>query len=191
METRVDPAEDWSGVLGSPVADALRGDGWPVSVVQRMVLTTDGTLTQALEAYAGEPVGVVKLSHLVGATGPADVDLGLGPLDNVLTRTVLLCGRQSHTTLVYAVSSIAIDRLPDEFARRLASTDEPIGKLLVEYRTETFRELLRFGKGPAGERAPYFDVAPQDEVYWRSYRMWAGGQPVMLITESFPITAFR
>ena len=158
---------------------------------QRMLLGTDGTVTHMLEAYAGERVEVVKLLQEFDVAGAADVELGLPADAKVLRRRVLLRGANSGRNLLYAEAVVALARVGPELLDGLVTTDKPIGILLAEHRTETFREILRVACEPAGPTATHFDIEPAAAVASRTYRIVRGLQPIILITEKFPLTFFR
>lgn len=156
-----------------------------------MLLATDGTVTHVVEAYAGEPVEVVKLRQETDVSDEADLELDLPPDEKVLRRRVLLRGRHSKRALLYAEAVVALGRVEPGFLDGLVATDKPIGVLLAEHRTETFREILRVGQEPAGPLGAHFGVAPVEELLSRTYRIMARRQPIIMITEKFPTTFFR
>jgi chorismate-pyruvate lyase len=63
---------------------------------------------------------------------------------------------------------------------------KPIGLLILENRLETFREILGCAREPAGAIGRHFQIAADDYLISRRYRVIAHGQPIMLITEKFP-----
>jgi chorismate-pyruvate lyase len=156
---------------------------------QRMLVGSDGTVTHILEAYAGEPVEVVKLRQEVDTADGTGPELDLAADDKVLRRHVLLRGRHSARSLLYAEAVVALGRVDPNLLDGMTGTDRPIGVLLAEHRTETFREILRVGREPAGSAGRHFGV--DREMVSRTYRIVAGGQPVILITEKFPRDFFR
>lgn len=157
---------------------------------QRMLLGTDGTVTHILETYAGEPVEVVKLRQEYDAASGVDPALGLSRDERVLRRHVLLRGRDSRRSLLYAEAVVALGRVEPAFLAGLVETDRPIGVLLADNRTETFREILGVGREPAGPLGVHFGLGPTEELIWRTYRVVAGRRSVMLITEKFPAGFF-
>ena len=158
---------------------------------QRILVGTDGTVTHILEAYAGEAIEVVKLRQEFELPDDADAELKLTADDKVLRRRVLLRGAESGRTLLYAEAVVALARVQRELLDGLVRTDEPIGILLAHHRTETFREILRVGREPAGRCGAYFGIEATAEVISRTYRVMRGKQPMILITEKFPATFFR
>lgn len=161
-----------------------------LSLLQRILLITDGTVTHILEAYAGETVRVVKLEQDVGPA-PADLlDLDVAAGDEVLQRRILLQGSSSGTTFLYAESIIVPSRLPEVIRQGLIETDEPIGRLLGDNRLETFREITELKQEPAGGLAPRFGIDRSAMLHTRNYVITSGGRPVMRISEKFPVTSF-
>lgn len=158
--------------------------------MQRILLVTDGTVTNVLEAYAREQIRVVKLRQVSEPAGQAAADLDVLESDQILHREVLLTGRSSGRIFVYALSQIVPARLDPRVRRGLTESLEPIGRLLEKNRVETFREILDARREPAGVRAVHFGIDRRAVLVSRTYRIIAGRQPVMLITEKFPADAF-
>lgn len=169
----------------------LLGDRWDdLSAFQRILLTTDGTLTVLVEVYADEAVNVVKLENSLGPWEGDDPGLGLTPGEEVLRRTILLRGPSSHTNYLYAESLMVPHRLAPEVRTGLLETDQPVGRLLLDARTETFREIVRAGTEPARGCAQHFGIDEDELMIFRTYKVIAEQRPVMMITEKFPINAF-
>lgn len=161
-----------------------------LTLLQRVLLNTDGTVTKVLEAYAGEPMRAVKLCHELEPLYVDSPGLQLGSHETVLRRSVLIRGRHSETNYLYGESLIVPDRLHPKVREGLFSTDLPIGLLLTQNRVETFREVLAVGEEPAGRCAEYFSLDEVSLMIFRTYRIISGGLPIMLITERFPSYAF-
>ncbi len=159
--------------------------------LQRMLLRSDGTVAHLLEAYAGEPILVAKLFQELDAAGEGDAELELSVDDKVLRRRVVLQGAASGRILLYAEAVVALARVDPQLLDGLVSTDKPIGILLSEHRTETFREILRVQLTAAGPSGAHFKIEPTAELASRTYRILREQQPMILITEKFPLTFFR
>lgn len=169
----------------------LLADRWSdLTAFQRILLTTDGTLTVLVEIYAGEAINVVKLENSLRPWEGDDPGLGLRPGEEVLRRTILLQGSSSHTNYLYADSLMVPDRLAPEVRTGLLETDQPVGRLLLDARTETFREIVRAGTEPARGCAQHFSIGEDDLLIFRTYNVIAEQRPVMTITEKFPMSAF-
>lgn len=157
---------------------------------QRILLGTDGTVTHILEAYADEPIEAVKLFQDLDTASAADADLRLDKETKVLRRRVVLRGRRSGQNLLYAEAVIVPERLHLDVFNGLLLTNEPIGTLLAENRIESFREILVVDREPAGPCGAVFGIEATADLVFRTYRITAGGLPIMLITEKFPAKSF-
>jgi chorismate-pyruvate lyase len=162
-----------------------------LSTIQRILLTTDGTVTEVVEIYAGESMRVVKL-----AQGLVPVERDVKALDlrkghEVLSRHILLQGKFSGDNFLYAESLIVPDRLDEKVRDGLLRCNQPIGYLIMENRMETFREILVWGSEAAGPLADHFHIDENDSIVFRTYRIFANQHPIMQITEKFPESYFR
>lgn len=169
----------------------MRGEEGSFTRFQRLLLGTDGTVTHILEAYAEEPVEVVKLLQEFDVATDADAALDLGAEEKVLRRHVVLRGRHTRTNLLYAEAVVALGRADPAFVDGLLGTDRPIGLLLAEGRTETFREILAVGVERAGACGAHFHLDGSAPLIARTYRIVSRQQPMIVITEKFPAAFFR
>lgn len=157
-----------------------------LSTFQRILLTTDGTLTDILEAYLFEQIRVTKLSEKFVTTVDDVPLLELSQGTEIIDRRILLQGRISHRNFIYAESIIVPDRLDELFRNELLKTRMPIGKIWLEHKVETFKEIVQSGREPSGDLATHFDLTPEDYLLFRSYRVISNRKATMLITEKFP-----
>jgi chorismate-pyruvate lyase len=180
----------------NPVITASRPDEPIVrdpslSLFQKVLLTTDGTVTQLLELYIGQPVRVNKLSHGI-LRGAAPDFLLAADNDELLQRSILLCTGEAKAprNLLYAESLFVIARLPAIMQRQLLESDRPIGLLWREQRLETYREIVACGREPCGLLAPHFDLGENTLMLVRSYLVYHQHKPLGVITEKFPASYF-
>src|SRR5581483_2223275 len=156
--------------------------------LQRILLVTDGTLTDTLEAAFWEPIGLRKIAlQIVPARQPVE-DLDLAPGELVLDRKIVLYGETTGKPYIYAESQLALGRLPPGFRDELMRSDTPMGRLWSEYRLETWKELLHVGRHAADQIAPHLHIRPETECLLRRYRLISGGRPLMVIQEQFPVS---
>jgi chorismate-pyruvate lyase len=160
-------------------------DASGLGVVQRVLLVTDGTLTDTVEAIFGEPIGLRKLAVNISTAGSDPAPLEVTPGESVMHRKILLYGESTQQNYVYAESSLALNRLPPGFREGLLSTDIPLGRLWSQYRIETWKELLFAGLVSIEPLQDYFP-AGNGGLVKRTYRMISHGAPLMVITECFP-----
>ncbi|MFZ4665274.1 MAG: chorismate--pyruvate lyase family protein [Prochlorotrichaceae cyanobacterium] len=161
-----------------------------LSTFQRIILTTDGTLTEILEAYLYEKIKLVKLAEAMMPLAENLPILSVEAGTPVIQRRILLQGKISHRNWVYAESVIVPDRLDERYRERLLKSEESIGRLWLEHRVETFKEIVDSNREVSGDRAEYFRIHPTDLLLSRTYRVFSHGQPIMMITEKFPETFF-
>ena len=137
----------------------------------RMLLITDGTVTQLLEALFLEPVAVTQGHQRMAPLG-ADADLlGCEAQVIALDRKVNLEGVNTGRVLVTAQSRILLETLPAGVARALERGEVGIGELLRDRQLESFREIINYGLEP--------------HCVWRRYRICTGGRPAIVICERF------
>ncbi|NEQ10478.1 MAG: DUF98 domain-containing protein [Moorea sp. SIO4E2] len=161
-----------------------------LSTFQRIVLTTDGTLTEILEAYLFEKIRIVKLSEGVVSIAQDILPLDLKVGSEVIERKVLLQGKISRSNWIYAESVIVPDRLEEKYRERLLKSQESIGRLWLEHRSETYKEIVDSGREWAGDVAEHFKIQPEDKLLSRTYRVFCNKKPIMMITEKFPESYF-
>ena len=161
-----------------------------LSRFQRLLLITDGTVTELLEQYLNESINVLKLYekietdiHALPACHEAFISTDQMP---VLKRYVLLQGQTTLCNWTYAESTILLNHLPQGFRTDLLSSQQPIGKLWAKYRTETYKVMLQSQKIEAGELAQHFGIQTNDEMITRTYGVYSNQKLIMVITETFP-----
>jgi chorismate-pyruvate lyase len=158
--------------------------------IQRILLVTDGTVTEILEAYTGESMRLIKLYEELVTLDEDLPGLELAAGQPVLRRKILLQGKMTLTNFLYADSYVALDRLDDWMRRGLLESHKPIGFLMQEHKLETFREIVGCGREMAAGLGTYFNTAETDGMIWRTYRVFHNGQAIMQITEKFPENHF-
>ena len=162
-----------------------------LSVFQRIILTTDGTLTEILEAYLSEKIRLVKLSEIIEPVTQNISLLDINCGQEVIARKILLQGKISRNNWVYAESILVPDRLDEKLKNGLLVSQEPMGRLWLEHRLETFKEIVDSAREPAEDLADYFKIEKSDKLLSRTYRVFSGRRPIILITEKFPETFYR
>lgn len=180
--------------------------------LEQLVLRGDGLTTTSLEILTGHRIGVEVSGHWtisvpdggstttstmhaeLGAPGVEErletalAELGAGPGDELLVRDVLLVGSGGA---VHGAAEVVARRaaLPDAVAHVLATTDQPIGRLLRDSDVPVTRELRRWGLLPAGVQAGRLGpgLTAASRVPGRTYvmRMSSDGSPLAVLTERF------
>jgi chorismate-pyruvate lyase len=153
---------------------------------QRIILTTDGTVTDILEAYCREPMRIVILSQGRMKVSERMPTLALEAGHEVLSREILLEGEISGTSFLYAHSLIVFDRLSTELQDGLLLKQKSIGHLILEYRVETFKEITSCSREPSKALASRFRLHEAAPLLSRTYTLSTRAQPIMQITEKIP-----
>jgi len=166
------------------IPERVVADDDSLSTLQKILLTTDGTVTQLLEIYTGEKIRLEKLDHALVLGGPPS--LGVPATEPVLSRRILLRG--AALPYMYAHSWLVPSRMPHGMQEKMLETDTPIGQLWKAMRLETFREIIDCRRERDSEIAALFGV--DSELLSRTYLIHSGGLPMGLVVEKFPVTQF-
>ena len=158
-----------------------------LGLLQRILVTTDGTLTDMLAAAFLEPIELVKLSVTIGRSPEPVPSLRVTTGATVMHRRIVLRGERSLVNYVYAETHIAADALAPAFRDELLAGNVPLGQLWLTHQLETWKERPRVRRRPASDLARYLDINEDAELIERNYRTFSGGAPVFDITEFFPL----
>lgn len=174
-----------------PEKDLLTG----LSRFQRILMITDGTVTEMLEQQIAEKIKVRKLHEKIDTHFddliPSHQDYLTHSSLPILSRTILLEGQATKKNWIYAESSILLDNLHLDFRSDLLASREPIGRLWEKYQYETFKTILDFDKREAGELGEYFGLPASSILISRTYEVSSNKKPIMVITEIFPESFFK
>ena len=158
----------------------------------RILIASNGTLTRVLGIVANDEIVVQIVEQQVHRTAPRIPGLEQLPSGRVLQRRILLKGRSSREPFVAAESLIAIDLLPPAITASLTKTEHPIGEVMAASCLETFKETAEVWIGqPPGWLALAGYQNSEPRIVARRYRVIAGGQPVIIITEYFLRNVFQ
>ncbi len=165
-----------------------------LSTFQKILLSTNGTITHLLEEYVAETIHVVKLhEHIENCVSrlPATHQIIINSQHTpVLEREILLQGQSTMSHWIYANSSILLNHLPRNFRLDLLSSSLPIGKLWSKYEVINTKKILLFEREKAGALATHFGIHADDELLSRTYTVQTGDILTMVITEKFPCCFF-
>lgn len=198
MTQRADRRRTLAGRPAQNHAAVPRPAAWDVGDLDpfdRMLLTTDGTVTTLLEACAGEPIvtrttrhsGPATLDQLVAATGrwwhPNARLLGLASTECLVARRVTLRGARSGVAYVFAESLVASDRLPGGISHGLRHAGASLGRLLGVGLLESRREIHEITAVRAATAGDHLAVAPSTLLVRRCYTIVIGARPVAAVSE--------
>lgn len=156
-----------------------------LSPLQRALLVIDGTVTSFIEAYMMEPVEVQRIRQERCPSSSQHRWLQPEPAEEIIEREVLIRGGYTGTLYVYAISFILPTRLPAQIRNRLDVQGEGIGRIILDEKLETRREVLWFGRERL-ESPPSALGEQQTEFISRAYRIMYGERPIVMINERFP-----
>src|SRR5512134_1740681 len=94
-----------------------------LSLFQKVLLATDGTVTDLIALYAGEPIRVRKLAQSI-RDEQAPVELQCTGPTRTMSRSILLTG--ATRTYLYAESQFVLERLSKSIRQQMLDTDRPI-----------------------------------------------------------------
>jgi chorismate-pyruvate lyase len=120
-----------------------------LSIFQRILLTTDGTVTDMLEAYFFEPIQLIKLAENKILSAQDLPVINLKKDAEIIERKILLQGKISRRNYLYAESILILERLAPQFRKALLETKTPLGKIWLDQKVETFKEIINTGKHQA------------------------------------------
>jgi beta-ribofuranosylaminobenzene 5'-phosphate synthase len=163
-----------------------------LSPVQKILLGTDGSVTQLLESVTGHPVSVrTREQEVVKADTLAAERLNITPGDAVNHRIVELLDAATGEVLVYAESQTPVARLAPEFRDDLMKADIPIGRIIERHHIEARREILTARVTPAKDDVSgIFSICRNEPLLMRQYQIIHGGKPLIFIEEQFPYNKF-
>jgi chorismate lyase len=158
----------------------------------RILIASNGTLTRILGIIADDEIVVQIVEQQVHDEAPRICGLEQLPSGRVLQRRILLKGRSSGHSFVAAESLVAVDLLPPAITTSLTKTERPIGEIMAASSLETFKEAAEVWIGkPPDWLALAGHQNSEPRIVARRYRVIAGGQPAIIITEHFLRNAFE
>ncbi len=161
--------------------------GQTFSNTQKILLTTDGSITAILDVLYGK----INLFTIDQHFGIADenhaklVNVNAG--DEINFREVIMHKR--GRPLIYAISHVPLGRCSDEICSDLLRADIPIGRILKNYKIESRREVNNIFIEKPDEKLQ--DLFKTDEDFLaRDYVIINNDEILMWIKEMFPVSYF-
>jgi chorismate-pyruvate lyase len=186
LEEKFDPLADLFIAQKSKPAHLREINLRAIEPFQRAILTIDGTVTKFIEAYMMEPVVIVRLAQETRQLPSYHPWLEAAQGTDVIAREVLLQGEYSRRIYAYAVSLLAADQLPPDIKQQLKPGGEGIGRIIINNRMESFRDILWYGKEHVPQLPDAIKHLEGVDFISRTYRIIVNKKPVMLINEKFP-----
>lgn len=166
---------------------SLEKDVGKLSSAQKILLTTDGSVTAILDVLKGH----VNITTLEQEFVPADeemarnLDVDVG--DTVNYRVVTI---NSEEPLIYAISLVPVERLNNAFKEDLIRADIPIGRILKKHNIESRREIKSVFAEEGDEKLR--EIFKTDSPFLsRTYNIIHHGEILIWLKEMFPYSLFK
>lgn len=136
-----------------------------------------------------EPVEIIRLSQSSRVLPTNHPWLEAQANSPVIAREVILQGRHTARFFAYATSLVVPHRLPPDVRQHIDEAGDGLGRILLNSKLETRREVLWCGRESTRRLPPQVKNLGMSEFISRTYRIILGGKPIMLINEKFASTA--
>jgi chorismate-pyruvate lyase len=162
-----------------------------LSPIQKILLTTDGSITRILKALRGEEIKVeTEKQEVIKADRKIVRLLKINEGDKVNYRAVNL--KDSNGVLIHAISYAPLRRLKKEFREDIMRRDVPIGRILAKLKIEERREIRNFGSMKADKKlSRLFGIPINALLLKRNYNIIHRNKILLNITEVFPYEFFK
>ena len=162
----------------------------------RLLMTSDGTMTRALEAVHLFPITVEMIKQSQTHLDPevaGYLEIRTPPKEVVSRKVWLKKGPQK---MLYASTILAIqaaqtgeDRL-EAIREAILAGCKPLGSLIEQYRLPSFKDKIMIGTLLYPEVAQDFGLSPATELWGRHYRLAMGSCVRASVLEVFSPAAF-
>ena len=158
------------------------------SNTQKILLTTDGSITAILDVLFGK----ISLTTLDQHFEDADLEhaklVNVPQGEEINFREVIM--HKDDKPLIYAISHIPLSRCSSDICADLIKADIPIGRILKNYHIESRREINDiYIEKPNDTLKKIFNT--DEDMLAREYVIINGDEILMWIKEEFPISYFR
>lgn len=170
-----------------PVNEILLEDN-SLSLFQKTLLVTDGTVTDLLRLYTHKEITVEKINQEITLSGIEESKLCEHETP-ILKREILLGHKKEN--YVYANSFFIFENMSRKSQYALLETNRPIGLLWKEERVDMFRDIIEIRIELCDSLTSFFDVPQSTKFLARTYVIYNNQKTLGMITEKFPITYFN
>lgn len=159
-----------------------------LSLLEKILLTTDGSVTSLLEVATGSEVRVCTISQeILSPDSACQQELEIGADELINHRVVTLKNAHTGEPLIYAVSDTPLGRLLPSFRQDMMRADIPIGKILRSHQIEARREITAIDVMVADDQiSAIFAIPLHTPCVQRRYRIIHDEKPFMAIREVLP-----
>ncbi|BDC36395.1 MAG: DUF98 domain-containing protein [Candidatus Methanoliparum thermophilum] len=171
----------------------IEKDVGKLSSLQKLLLTTDGSITDILEILTGSEVKIETIYQKIGKADEYLAErLNISEGDEINERVVRIYNSNNDKTLIYAKSYAPLKRTNDQFSNDLFKADIPIGKILKRYKIESRREIKDINFLRADKNiSQVFGIFENEILLWRNYSIIKDGEVLIDIYEMFPYNSFQ
>ena len=169
------------------IEDLEKDYGREFSNTQKILLTTDGSITAILDVLYGK-IGLFTLDQHFGTAEERHaklVDVSVG--DEINFREVLM--HKDAQPLIYAISHVPLGRCSEEICSDLLRADIPIGRILKNYKIESRREVNNIFIEKSNAKLKELFKTDEDFLA-RDYVIIHDDKILMWIKEMFPVSYF-
>ena len=157
------------------------------SNTQKILLTTDGSITVILDVLYGKITLSTIEQHFETSTSKTSKLINVDEGVQINYREVIM--HKNDENLIYALSYIPLERLTDEICCDLVRADIPIGRILKNYKIECRREINKiYVEKPNKRLKELFNT--QEDMLAREYVIIHKNNVLMWIKEIFPVNKF-
>ncbi len=161
--------------------------GQEFSNTQKILLTTDGSITAILDVLYGKITLDTIDQHLEAADEKRAKLVNVNEGDEINFREVLM--HKDEQPLIYAISHVPLGRCTKEVCNDLLRADIPIGRILKNYHIESRREVNNiFIEKPDEKLIEMFGT--DEDFLARDYVIINNDEILMWIKEMFPVSYF-
>ena len=169
------------------INDVEKENNRTFSNTQKILLTTDGSITAILDVLYGKITLTTLDQHFEKADEERAKLVNVKVGDEINFREVIM--HKDGKPLIYAISHIPLSRCGDEICSDLIRADIPIGRILKTHDIESRREIRNiFIEEPDDKLKEIFGT--DEEMLARDYVIINSDEVLMWIKEVFPISQF-
>ena len=169
------------------INDLEKDYGQTFSNTQKILLTTDGSITAILDVLYGK-ISLFTIDQHFGTANEDQAKLvNVNAGDEINFREVIMHKRSQP--LIYAISHVPLGRCSEEICADLLRADIPIGRILKNYKIVSRREVNNIFIEKPNEKLK--DLFKTDEDFLaRDYVIINDDEILMWIKEMFPVSYF-
>ena len=169
------------------IEDLEKDYGQTFSNTQKILLTTDGSITAILDVLYGK-ISLFTIDQHFGIAEERHAKLvNVEPGDEINFREVLM--HKDARPLIYAISHVPLGRCSEDICSDLLRADIPIGRILKNYKIESRREVNNIYIEKANEKLKELFKTDEDFLA-RDYVIIHEDEILMWIKEMFPVSYF-